>query len=230
MEKIVDNIKYEMYRLNISFKDSGHYTNTYILKDKKTNECIVVDPAYNDEYISRCIGNISGNLKIIYLTHCHGDHIAALEKLYNGYDKDSVKILIHENDKYGIFDDDKNCKYILSEPNFEILGMDDILVVKEGDILKIGETKLEILHTPGHTNGSSCIYEKEHGILITGDTLFSDCYGRTDLKSGSTSDMKQSLDKIFSEVEDNVTIFPGHGESCKLSDAKKRVLLMIAFD
>lgn len=226
MEKVVDNIKYEMYRLNISFKDTGHYTNTYIIKDKKTSECIVIDPAYNEEYIAECIEKINANLEMIYLTHCHGDHTAALEKLYNIYDKGSVKILIHENDKDGIFDDDKNCKYILSEPDFNTLILDDISIVKDGYVVKIGETILEVLYTPGHTDGSSSLYEKEYGILITGDTLFSDCFGRTDLKSGSINDMKQSLEKIFSIVKNDAMIFPGHGESCGLVDAKKRVSII----
>lgn len=230
MEKIVDNIKYEMYRLNISFKDSGHYTNSYIIKDKKTSECVAVDPAYNGEYISECIEKIKGNLKMIYLTHCHGDHIAALEELYYKYMENVLTIYIHENDKAGIFDEDKNCKYILSEPNFISLSKDNILKVKDGEILKLGDISFEVIYTPGHTDGCSMLYEKEYNILITGDTLFSDCFGRTDLKSGSIEDMKKSLNMIFHKFDDDVIIYPGHGASCLLEDAKRRVSLIIAFD
>lgn len=229
MEKIIDNNKYEMYRLNISFKDSGHYTNSYILKDKKTNECMVVDPAYNGKYISECIENVQGNLKSIYLTHCHGDHTAALEELYNKYIENDVKIYIHENDKDGIFDEEKNCKYILSEPNFSSLSLENINTVKDREYIIIGDIELEVIHTPGHTNGCSILYEKEYGILITGDTLFSDCYGRTDLKSSSINDMKQSLNKIFERFDNSTVIYPGHGEESTLGDAKRRVSIMISF-
>jgi len=230
MEKIIDNNKYEMYRLNISFKDSGHYTNTYILKDKKTCEAMLVDPAYNGEYISKCFDKIDAKLKCIYLTHCHGDHLSALEEIYNKYKNYGVKIYIHENDKEGIFDDDKNCKYILSEPNFCSLKKDSILSVKDDETLKLGDMILEVMHTPGHTNGSSILFEKEENILITGDTLFTDCYGRTDLKSGDSKDMKESLKKIFNSFSDETKVFPGHGDSCYLKDAKRRVSIIMAFE
>lgn len=230
MEKVVDNNKYEVYRLNISFKDSGHYTNSYIIKEKKTSECILIDPAYNGEYISECIDKISGDLKYIYLTHCHGDHISALEEICRIYEKKDVKIHIHANDKEGIFDDDKNCKYILSEPNFSCLELDNICSVSEKEILTIGDVGFEVIHTPGHTNGCSMLYEKEYGILWTGDTLFSDCYGRTDLKSGSIDDMKQSLEKVFNKFDNNVMIYPGHGESSLLGDTKRKVSVIIAFN
>jgi len=230
MEKVIDNNKYEVYRLNISFKDSGHYTNSYILKDKKTGECLIIDSAYNAEYISECIRKINGKLKTIYLTHCHGDHTSALEELYSLYKNNDVKIYIHENDKDGIFDEEKNCKYILSEPNFCELKLEDICGVNDGAILCIGDVNLEVIHTPGHTNGSSILYEKEQGIVFTGDTLFSDCFGRTDLKSGSIDDMKQSLNKIFKMIDNDIIIYPGHGEACNLGDSKRRVSIIIAFN
>lgn len=229
MEKIIDNAKYEMYRLNISFKDSGHYTNAYILKDKNTSNCIVIDPAYNGKYISECVNILNAKLTVIYLTHCHGDHTAALEELYNTNNDNNVKILIHEKDKQGIFDEEKNCKYILSEPNFERLTEEDIDTVKDGDVLCIGDINLKVIHTPGHTNGCTMLYEKEEKILITGDTLFSDCYGRTDLKSSSILDMKQSLNKVFEQFDNDVMIYPGHGDACLFGDAKRRVSVMISF-
>lgn len=229
MEKVIDNNKYEMYKLNILFKDSGHYTNSYILKDKKTSRCMLIDPAYNAEYIYKCLNEINGALKMIYLTHCHGDHTAALEDLYNKYIEDDVKIYIHKNDLDGIFDDDKNCKYILSEPDFCSLKKDDVFCVIEGMFLNVGEVILEVIHTPGHTDGSSILYEREYNILITGDTLFSDCYGRTDLKSGSQNDMKKSLNKIFNRFNSDALIFPGHGASSLLGDAKKKVELIVDF-
>jgi len=227
MEKVIDNNEYEMYKLNISFKNSGHFTNAYILKDKKTNECLVVDPAFNAKYISECIEKIAGNLIAIYLTHCHGDHTAALEDLCFMNKNKEIKIYIHENDKYGILDEDKNCKYILTEPNFCDLEIDNVINVKDGDKLEIGDVILEVIHTPGHTDGCSILYEESGNILITGDTLFSDCYGRTDLNSGSINDMKQSLLNIFNRFYDTTMIFPGHGKHCTLGEAKRRIATII---
>jgi len=155
------------------------------------------------------------------LTHCHGDHIAALEEVYNKC-QNNVEILIHENDKDGIFDDYKNCKYILDEPNFQNLKLDDINTVKGGDIINIGNVAIEIIHTPGHTNGSTVLYIKDANALITGDTIFSDCHGRTDLRSGSMADMKESLNKLFTRFTSQ-TIYPGHGLSEKIQNAKNRI-------
>ena len=111
MDKIIGNEKYEIYRLSIELASTSHFTNCYVVKDLITGYMMVIDPSYNAEYIKECLEKIGGILDKIYLTHCHGDHISALEELFNMYDK-KVNILIHENDKDGIFDDMKNCKYM----------------------------------------------------------------------------------------------------------------------
>lgn len=215
-----------MYRLKLELGKTGHVTNAYILKDKDSGDTILIDPSYDAEYIIQMLDKIKANLKVIYLTHCHGDHIAALEGVYNRY-RDNCKIIIHENDKDGIFDDDKNCKYILDEPNFNNLSIEDVFTVKEGDILEIGNNlKLEVIHTPGHTNGSTVLYIKDINVLITGDTIFSDCHGRTDLKSGSMIDMKKSLDKLFIRF-DNQVIYSGHGLSENIKNVKNRIYFSI---
>jgi len=221
MEKIIDNEVIELYKLKLELGKTGHITNAYIIKDKDTKDAIFVDPSYDAEYIISILEKLNVNLKIIYLTHCHGDHIAALENVYDKY-KDSVKILIHENDKEGIFDDDKNCKYILDEPNFVKLELDDIDTAMDSDIIKLGNISIEVIHTPGHTNGSTVLYIKDANAIITGDTVFSDCHGRTDLKSGSMNDMKASLDKLFTRFK-NQTIYPGHGLSTNIQNAKNRI-------
>lgn len=221
MEKIINNELLEMYKLKLELGKTGHITNSYVLIDKETKNTILIDPSYNEEYIISILDKLDVNLKIIYLTHCHGDHIAALEGVYNRY-KEECKILIHENDKYGIFDNEKNCKYILDEPNFINLSIEDIDTVKECDNIVIGNISLEVIHTPGHTNGSSTLYIKDINALITGDTIFSDCHGRTDLKSGSMEDMKNSLDKLFTRFKSQ-TIYPGHGLSENIQNAKNRI-------
>ena len=221
MERIEENELLELYNLKLELGKTGHITNCYILIEKDTKDAMLVDPSYDEEDIINILDELNVNLKVIYLTHCHGDHIAALEGVYNKY-KESCKILIHENDKDGIFDDEKNCKYILDEPNFVNLKLDDIDVVKDGDIIEIGNICIEVIQTPGHTNGSSILYIKDVNCIITGDTIFSDCHGRTDLKSGSMSDMKDSLDKVFTRFNSQ-TIYPGHGLSTNIQNAKNRI-------
>ena len=182
----------------------------------------MIDPAYEASYIISVIQKLDIKLKVIYLTHCHGDHISAIEDLYNKYGNE-ISILIHENDKEGIFDDEKNCKYIIGEPNFTNLTLENIKAVKDGDVINIGNIALEVMHTPGHTNGSSILHVRGTNILITGDTIFSDCYGRTDLKSGSDNDMNQSLDRIFSRFK-NMIAYPGHGLEESVRNIQGRIL------
>lgn len=221
MEKVVNGKEYEVYRLQIDLLDIGHITNSYVIKSKKTSECIVIDPSYNAKYILESVDKIGGKISKIYLTHCHGDHISALEDLLKLCG--NVEVLIHENDKEGIFDDRKNCKYILTVPNFLSLKSENITGVKEESIVELGDVKFEVIHTPGHTNGSSILYEKNQNILFTGDTIFSNCFGRCDLKSGSIEDMKNSLRKVFARFKDvpNVLAFPGHGDASYLKDIEE---------
>lgn len=230
MEKVINGKKYEVYVLKIDLLDVGHITNTYIIKDKKSNECMVIDPSFNGKYILESIDKVEGKLVKIYLTHCHGDHISALEEMLDVCK--NVEVLIHENDKDGIFDDRKNCKYILTVPNFSHIKQEDITVVKEKDIVKVGSAEFEVIHSPGHTNGSSMLYEKEENILFSGDTIFSDCFGRCDLKSGSIEDMKNTLKKVFARFENasNVLAFSGHGDKAYLEDIKERFKKMNILD
>lgn len=148
MEKILDNDKYEIFRLEIDLLNTGHITNCYIIKTHKNNETMVIDPSFNAEYIIDNLNKIDANLKTIYLTHCHGDHIAALEGVYDKYKGNGAKIIIHENDKDGIFDDQKNCKYILTEPNFKELDIGDIHTVKNEEKIILGDVEFEVIHTP----------------------------------------------------------------------------------
>ena len=182
MDKVIDNDRIEMYRLKIELEHSGHYTNCYIIKDKKSSDAIIIDPSYNAEFIIECLNKINANLKVIFLTHCHGDHVSALEDLYNYYKDKNVVIKIHENDRQGIFDDEKNCKYILNNPNFITLSINCIDTVSDKDMINIGGTLLEVMHTPGHTEGSVCYLVE--AAIFSGGTLFQGSCGRTDLPSG----------------------------------------------
>ena len=221
MQKIIDNDIFVIYKLELELGNTGHVTNCYIIKDKNTGDGILVDPAYDASYIISILDKLCVRLKVIYLTHCHGDHIAALEGVYDKF-KPNVKILIHENDKEGIFDSIKNCKYIIGVPNFIHLSVDDINTVKDKDIINVGNVLLEVIHTPGHTSGSTMLYFKDWDIILSGDTIFSDCHGRTDLKSGSKEDMKKSLDKIFS-IFSNEKVYSGHGEAETLTRIKENL-------
>lgn len=214
-------------KIDINVGDSGHITNCYVVYDKQDMSGILFDPADKAGYIIQELRDNNVSLKAICITHCHSDHIGALEDIYKAYlDRGiKLKVYIHKNDKDGLIDDDKNYTSMLGLKNISIDNI-DIIELKEGDSIKEGKIDLEVIHTPGHTDGGIIFIEPILNAMITGDTIFSDCYGRVDLKSGSIDDMNQSIDKIFDRF-DNIDIYPGHGEVAVLKDIKRRIRMLL---
>lgn len=158
-------------------------TNCYVLKTEK--EALIIDPGGDSNKI---LEEIQDQEVTILNTHYHFDHTLANTVLKEKLD---AKILIHENEK----------KYI----DFKVEKF-----LKDGDIIKIGDMKLKVLHTPGHSQGSICLLGDK--VIFSGDTLFDGGYGRTDLPGGDSEKIFESLKKLEDIIENNTTIYPGHGE------------------
>lgn len=186
----------------IKLTDNEFEQNTYLIKLKDQN--ILIDAGCSIEKIKTVI-DINKINKII-LTHGHYDHI----KTANYFDKS--KIYAHFKEKIILENPDYNLSSLF---NNEII-ITGINYLKE-NLIKI-DKYIEVFHTPGHTSGS--IIVKIGNNLFTGDTLFYDSIGRTDLPTGSIKEMSESL-KIFSQFDENIFVFPGHLESGKLSGIKK---------
>ena len=178
-------------------------TNTYLLKEN--DQYIIIDPAGKANKIIDIIGEDS--VLAILLTHGHFDHIKSVDALYKNY---HCPVYLHEDD----FDlvDPKNAKIRNCYMNLTASISSPINKLKEG-LYQIGPFYFEVFATPGHTKGS-VIFVFEDAIF-TGDTLFKDSVGRTDLYGGSESDLKQSL-KIFKTFNSDFTIYPGHDEITSL--------------
>lgn len=160
------------------------WTNCYILKNKK--QALVIDPGGEPDKILFYLKDVE--IKILN-THYHFDHTKANSTL-----KEKLKcpILIHKEEKeYMDFQADE--------------------YLEDGSIVKVGDKELEILHTPGHTQGSICLISKN--LVFTGDTLFKDGYGRTDLPGGNPEKMLTSLKKLENTLKSGMEIHPGHGDS-----------------
>ncbi len=196
-------------------------TNCYIIKDSNKN-AIVIDPGYDTEKIIKTINDNNLILRKILLTHTHADHIGELENLLNAYD---CNVMVHKNDVDGFTDDDKAYFSMLGIMKINV-PKDRIEYFEDKDVINVGSISLEVIHTPGHTSGCVCFFEKEMNILITGDTLFSTCYGRCDLKSSSIAQMEKSLYMLFERFS-NVMIYPGHEDSINISDIEKKIKLLI---
>jgi len=221
---VKENENIEIYLLKIEIENTGHVTNTYVVKDKTTNKLLVIDPSYDGESIKKELITIGGDLEAVAITHSHADHIAGLAKLVNGT---QIKVYIHKEDADGLYDKELNEEGIV-KTKVEQPERENIHIIEDSDEIKIGNTILKTMHTPGHTKGSIIIYNKQENVLFSGDTIFENSYGRTDLVASKPDMMKDTLDRIFNEFE-NIQVFPGHGEIFELEKAKRRIKLLFAF-
>ncbi|MDM8569870.1 MBL fold metallo-hydrolase [Thiotrichales bacterium HSG1] len=159
----------------------------YIIQDHSSKTAAVVDPAWEIPKIVALANHQDIKITDILLTHSHYDHTDGLQAWL---EKVNVKVHLSELE----------AKFWGQELNNPILH-------KEGDIIQLGATKIEVLHTPGHTPGSVCYYMDGH--LITGDTLFVNACGRCDLPGGDQQQMQQSLHRLGNLPPETV-IHPGH--------------------
>ena len=179
-------------------------TNTYLLKEN--GKCLVVDPAGKADKIIAKIGE--DEVVGILLTHGHFDHIKAVDPLYKLY---HCPIYLSPED----FDlvDPKNAKLFNCYMNLTASISSPVSALEE-KIYQIGPFEFEVMATPGHTKGSVIFVFED--CIFSGDTLFKESVGRTDLYGGSESDLKQSL-KIFKTFNKDYIIYPGHDEISSLS-------------
>lgn len=182
----------------------GDPTNCYIICDEKTKETMVVDPAGDVDKIIEIINILGGKLKYIYLTHCHGDHIGGVNDLKS---KIGGKVLIHRLDADGLNDKTINLTQIIDMPEIELEADSR---VDDGDLLHLGNLEFKVIHTPGHTIGSSSLYCESEKLLISGDTLFRGTWGRTDLPTSSFKDIIDSITNKLMKLPDDVIVYPGH--------------------
>jgi len=160
-------------------------TNCYILESN--TELIVIDPGGDPDLIFNIIQKINKPVKYIINTHFHFDHNIGNLELKN---KTGADIVIHEKEK-------------------PYIGFPVDQYIQAGDELVFGKEKLEVIETPGHTEGGICLLGKNE--IFTGDTLFQGTYGRTDLPGGDEEKMQASLKKLAGIIKPGMTVYPGHG-------------------
>ena len=192
----------------------GDPTNCYILFDEKSKETMVIDPAGDVEKIEELIHILKGNLKYIYLTHCHGDHILGATELKQ---KCGGKILIHYDDADGLNNAEINLTPYMMEKHIELEADSRI---EDNDLIHLGDLEFKVIHTPGHTRGGTSLYCQKEGCVFTGDTLFRGTWGRTDCPTGSLEEIMNSIINKLLILPDDTICYPGHGLSTKIRDEK----------
>lgn len=192
----------------------GEPTNCYIVEDEETKETMVIDPGGEPDKIIEMLDIIEANVKYIYLTHCHSDHIGAVATVK---EKKGGKVLIHRDDADGLDNEDINLSETIDMGHIEL---EPDSRVDDGDLIHVGNIEFKVLHTPGHTQGSSSLYCKKEGLLFSGDTLFRGTWGRTDLPTSSFEAIMKSITEKLMILPDETVVYPGHGKSTLIMDEK----------
>lgn len=188
-------------------------TNTYCLFS--ANEAVIIDPGGDPEKIISCIDN--KEVVAIIATHGHFDHVLAVSFLKKKF---SAPFYIHKADI-------EIMRLSLEHFGGEFVYPDRLL--DEGDTIIFGDSRLLVLHTPGHTPGSICLYDPQRTTIFTGDTLFRGYIGRTDFLGGDPNKIFDSLKKIFSLMPDNAVVYPGHGKPTTIGTERKNLKHLINY-
>ncbi len=182
----------------------------YILGCEDTSKAIIVDPAGSEDHLANAIKELGLELIAIVNTHGHPDHTCGNERMK---ELTGAPVLMHKADDE-----------LFREPSvvamFQAWGFEPAPpadgYLEDGQDLKVGNLSFEILHTPGHSPGSVCLYG--HGVVVTGDTLFIDAIGRTDLPGGDYNVLMNSLKTRIIPLPDETLVLPGHDYGPKPTD------------
>ena len=190
-------------------------TNVYFVINDATKECVIADPADSPERITGFVEKEGLTLKAILLTHGHYDHIAGVRGVL---DRWSVPVYASSDEENVLTDADLN--HSLMSYGRSITVRVDVFL-KDGEEFDAAGIHFRCIHTPGHTEGSCCYLIDSMKALISGDTLFEGSIGRTDLPTGSVSQMKASLSDKIKTLPDELDVYPGHGGMTTIGDEKK---------
>ncbi len=186
----------QVYTLSLG----AYQTNTYIVAND--GHCVIIDPGYEPETIACFLEKNSLTANAIFLTHGHFDHVGAVQALVETL---SCPVYIHEAE--------------LSMPQMMTAGpLYHTHTYGEGDRISAAGLSFRVLHTPGHTPGSVCLIVED--ACFSGDTLFANSCGRTDLPGGDWATLRRSLTRL-AQLENDLTVYPGHGESTTLAAEKR---------
>jgi hydroxyacylglutathione hydrolase len=179
--------------------------NCSILGDKTSREAMVIDPGDEIENILDVLSRHRLKVKQIVVTHAHIDHVGGAMRLKR---MTGAPILLNQQDQTLLKMLDTQAAWLGMDPPEKVV-VDQNL--KDGDKVQAGNITAAVIHTPGHTQGSVCLYVEAHEKLIAGDTLFMGSIGRTDLPGGSYEDIMRSLHERVLALPDDTEVTPGHG-------------------
>ncbi len=197
--------------------------NCSILGDESTREAMVIDPGDGIEDILAITERQGLKVKQIVITHAHIDHVGGAMKLKQ---RTGAPILLNQNDQALLKMVDTQAMWVGMRPPGKIAIDQDL---GDADRLRVGGTDATVMHTPGHTEGSVCLYFPAERKLIAGDTLFAGSIGRTDLPGGSFDKIVDSLKSRVLALPDETIVIPGHGPETTIGDERQNNPFLVNF-
>lgn len=190
-------------------------TNCYIAANDRTKECVIIDPGACPADFIKHIKNTGLSVKAVLLTHGHFDHIMGLDGIRKEF---AVPVYAFREERKLLEDAALNASATMYGQAFTF---SDAEYVCDDQELSIAGMKIHVIHTPGHTLGGCCYYFSPEKVLFSGDTLFRESVGRTDLPTGSTSQLVRSVREKLFVLPDDTRVYPGHMEETTIGYEKR---------
>ncbi len=184
-------------------------SNSYVVYDENSKKAFIVDAGYESELMEKFIEKNELDVIYILLTHGHFDHILACEYYRDKY---KCEIVLSETDAKQLLPLNLGFQKEVGD-----LDVNSYTLINDGDVISVGDMKVEVIATPGHTSGGVCFLVGDS--LFTGDTLFNMSVGRTDYYSGSFDEISKSIKKLYN-LHEEIKIHPGHGFTSKIGYEK----------
>lgn len=189
--------------------------NCYLLADSQTKEGVVIDPGAEPERILAAVKSNGIKVTAVLNSHGHFDHIGGNRKVT---ETTGAGLMINKEDEHFLSRASTSARmYGLKAEDSPVPSS----YLAEGDIVRFGTHEIKVIHIPGHSPGGSCFYLEKDGILISGDSLFAESIGRTDLPGGSQKQLVSTIRAKLLTLPETVKVFPGHGPSTTIGHEKK---------
>lgn len=187
--------------------------NMYLVMDERTKKAVLIDASALIPEITSTIKELGADVEYILLTHGHFDHIMGLNSVKQALGAEAVIC----KDDLVISDNINEFTRLFGFPDSTPPVYEKY--IKDGDIIHVGDMEIQVIHTPGHTEGGVCYLIEDK--LFSGDTLFRQSVGRTDLFGGSFEKLSDSIKNKLFKLDENITVFPGHGPATTIAYEKK---------
>ncbi len=191
-------------------------TDCYIVGSESTGEGMIIDPAADSDFIMKQVKKLNLKIKIIVATHSHPDHLMALGAVKKAT---GAAFAMHGDEPSGKRAAGASRMISLMVGGPVEAAPDPDIVLKDGDVVEVGDLKFTVLHTPGHSPGGICLYG--NGVVFVGDTLFNLSVGRSDFPGCSHDVLIDSIQRKLMVMPDDTTVYPGHGPKTTIGDARR---------